>query len=165
MRIQTGGAYLVMGLVNQVVVSGGLLLVVRLLHERGLEFLDNFGQLKGYRGLPWPRLGGLRAVGLEAAALVFGFVHQGLATPRILLNLDAQRGWRPRYHLALPLARGRLHVARAPAAVGVRLPLLRVKLVKVIFLEKFLQVIAGTLGLVRRDQIIPYGLRRVAEVS
>jgi hypothetical protein len=33
MRIQTGGAYLVMGLANQVVVSGGLLLVVRLLHE------------------------------------------------------------------------------------------------------------------------------------
>ena len=158
MRIQMGWASLLYRV-------GGLLLVVRLLDERGLEFLDNLGQLKSYRGLPRPRLGGLRAVRLEAAAHFFGLVHQGLATPRILLNLDAQRRGRLGDHLALPLPGGRLHVARAPAAVGVRLPLLRVKLLKVVFLEKFLQVIARTLRLVRRHQIMPYSLWRVAEVS
>ena len=96
MRILTAIAYFLVGLLYRVVVSGGLLeelLVVGLLHEGGLELLNNLGQLQRYRRFPWlaGRLGGLRAIVLEAATLVFRFVYQGLASSRILVNIDAKR--------------------------------------------------------------------------
>ena len=96
MRILTATASFLVGLFYRVMISGGLLeklLVVGLLHEGGLEFFNNLGQLQRYRRFPWPasRLGGLRAIVLEAIALVFGFVNQGLASSRILVNIDAKR--------------------------------------------------------------------------
>ena len=64
-----------------------------LLHKGGLELLNNLRQLQGYRRLPWlaGRLVCLRAIVLEAIALVFGFVYQGLTSSRILVNIDAKR--------------------------------------------------------------------------